>query len=251
MPRTNPSGRTFADSLKGFFAVPFRSQTYLSIAYLLLAFPLGLAYFVAVTVGLSMGVGLLVTLVGVPILLATLYGVTLIGGFEASLARRLLGVDVQAPTTLRDGGRDGSLDVDAALSWIRRVLTAPTTWTALVLVGVKFVFGTVAFVVLTVAVVLVGTLVFAPLFVGDPTLTYGLLRPVGSDGGLVAVSERGAAEALWAVDSVPEAVGVTVFGLLALLVALHFLNGLARLGGLLTAALLDVGQPSEGAESTA
>ncbi len=55
--------------------------------YLALAFPLGLAYFVGFTVGVSMGVALLVTLVGVALLLPTVAGATLAAGVEVRLAR--------------------------------------------------------------------------------------------------------------------------------------------------------------------
>lgn len=260
MSETLPPHRRIGSALGSFVGVPFRTATYKNLAYLALAWPLGILYFVGVTVGLSLGTGLLVTLVGVPILVVTLYLTTVIAGIEASLARLLVDVDAPTPALLRDAtdsAAEGSGSVgdesgfDAFVAWTRRLLTTPTTWTALVLVGLKFVFGLVSFVALVVLAVLTGTLLSAPLLLREPSLTVGVLRPEVGTGGIVGVTETGTAEVLWAVDSVPEAVGATVVGVLALLVGLHLLNGLARLGGLLTAALLDVGQPSEGAESTA
>lgn len=254
-----PVHRRIGSALGRFVGVPFRTATYRNLAYLALAWPLGMFYFVGVTVGLSVGAGLLVTLVGVPILLVTLYLTTVIAGIEASLARLLVDVDARKPALLRDadatatgGESDGEQStLDACLDWTRRLLTAPTTWTALVLVGLKFVFGLVSFVALVVLAVLTGTLLSAPLLLREPSITVGVLRPEFGSGGIVGVTETGAAEVLWAIDSFPEAVGATLVGVLALLVGLHLLNGLARLGGLLTAALLDVGHSGEVDETPA
>ncbi|WP_299263886.1 sensor domain-containing protein [Halorientalis sp.] len=235
MAETATTHRSLTDSLRGFFAVPFRGQTYRSLAYLLLAFPLGLLYFVAIIVGVATGVGLLITLVGVPILLVTLYGVTLIAGFEASLARHLLGVDVPAPESLRRNHGNGSTNLEAVLSWARTVLTAPTTWTALILVGVKFVFGLTAFVVVVTAASISLAFLSAPvaLFLDEP-LT------VSSQAGEFTLRTLGNTEQVWVADTVPEVAGLAVLGAFAMLITLHLVNGLAKFGGISTAALLDV-----------
>ena len=53
---TNPLERLY-----GVFVKP---QTYLNILYLLLAFPLGIAYFVFLVTGFSLGISLLILWVG-------------------------------------------------------------------------------------------------------------------------------------------------------------------------------------------
>ncbi|RXK49031.1 sensor domain-containing protein [Halorientalis pallida] len=235
MTRTAAPDRSLTDSLRGFFGVPFRGQTYRSLAYLLLSFPLGLAYFVAVTVGVATGVGLLITLVGVPILLVTLYGVTLIAGFEASLARHLLGMDVPAPECLQRGDAADGWDPGSILAWARTVVTAPTTWTALVLVGVKFVFGLTAFAVLSAAATVSLVLLAAPIAV----LTDVPLQVASATDGLtVGIVSRG--QPLWVAETLPEAAALAVVGAFATLLTLHLVNGLATFGGVSTAALLDV-----------
>ncbi len=206
-------------ALRRFLDVPFRAQTYRNLAYLALAFPLGLAYFVGVTTGLSMGVGLLVTLVGVPILLLTLVGTTMLAGFEANLARWLLGMEVQAPRAFEDV-TDGSMpaDLEGLLAGLKRFLTAPTTWTSLVLVLLKFVLGIVAFVALTVLGTLVVTMLGAPLIYDVAGITYHI--------------------GPYLVDTPAEVAVVAVGGLVSFFVGLHLLNGLARLFGEMTATLL-------------
>ena len=70
---------------------PYRDlHTYRVAAYLLLGLPLGIIEFVAIVTGLSMGLGLLVTLIGIPVLVATLLGVRAGASFERELARSLL-----------------------------------------------------------------------------------------------------------------------------------------------------------------
>ena len=54
------------NSMKQFFGVAARGQTYLNIIYLLLSFPLGTAYFVFLVAGLLLGLNLLIIWVGIP-----------------------------------------------------------------------------------------------------------------------------------------------------------------------------------------
>lgn len=222
---TDPTPSRFgrpAEALRRFVAVPLRPQTYRNLAYLALAFPLGLAYFVGATVGLSLGAGLLITWFGLPILVVTLAGATLVAGFEARLAHGLLGVDVALPEALRGFDPADAVVVpgDGVLASIKRLLVAPTTWTSLLLVLLKFAFGVVAFTALATAASVAASAIAAPLLYDDPYATYRF-------GSVV-------------IDTFPRALAVGVGGVLLTLSALHLLNALARLGGVLTASLLSV-----------
>ena len=64
------------------------------MVYLWLAFPSGLFYFVFLTVGLSLGVSLVVVWVGIPILLVVVGAWWLFGAFERAQAEYLLGFPV-------------------------------------------------------------------------------------------------------------------------------------------------------------
>lgn len=200
-----------------FFAAPFRLRTYRRLAYLLLAFPLGLAYFVGITVGGSLGVGLAVTWVGIPILLGTLLAATAVAGLEAKLATHLLGYEVAVPSAFRTELRredEGFLDA------LRRFLTRPTTWTSVGLAFARFAFGVVALCVTVTAVALLFALLAAPFVYDDPTTTMQV-------GGYV-------------VDTLPEALGVAGLGVLWLFVAANLLDLLAGVGGRLTQGFLAV-----------
>ena len=223
------------DTLRGagrrFLGVPLRSRTYRHLAYLLVAFPLGIAYFVGLVTGTAVGSGLLLTWVGLPVLLATLAGAAVAAGVEARLARRLVGVDATVPAFLRefDAGDGLALPGDGFVDAIRRLVTAPSTWTAVVLLVYRFVFGIVAF----VAVVAVGSistaLLAAPLVYDEPT---GAVAGAGTAGQYRIGS--------WTVGSLPEALAVAAGGIAVLLVGLHLLNALARIHARSTAAILRV-----------
>ncbi len=119
--------------------------TYRRLTYLLLGMPLGLIWFVCLVSGWSVSLGLVVTPLVIPALLALAYmthGFTLV---EAELARSLLGVQVQAPsiapapggglrTRLRSLFGQGFWRAQAYL-WTRWLLGFPTGTLMLALIG--------------------------------------------------------------------------------------------------------------------
>ena len=217
-----------------FLGAPLRSRTYRNLLYLLLAFPLGIVYFVGLLTGTAVGTGLLLTWVGLPILLATLAGAAVAAGIEARLASRLVGVDAAVPAFLRDFSvRDGvALPGDGFVDATCRLVTAPSTWTSVVLLVYKFVVGLVSF----VAVVTVGSITIALLAAPLVYDASGALA-TGGAGGQYRIGS-------WMVDSLPEALAVAGMGVLALIVGLNLLNGLARFQARSVASILRVGADS-------
>ena len=71
------------------------------LVYLLTAFPLGLAYFIVLAVGASVGAALAVLVVGLGILLATLVAWRGMAAIERGVARALLGVQIARPPDRR------------------------------------------------------------------------------------------------------------------------------------------------------
>ncbi|MGD0998741.1 MAG: sensor domain-containing protein, partial [Thermoleophilia bacterium] len=82
-PHRSPPGR--------FFGIVVRPQSWLNLLYLGLAFPLGLFYFVFLTVCLSVGISLVIIWVGIFILGLTAACWWAFAAFERSLADGLLG----------------------------------------------------------------------------------------------------------------------------------------------------------------
>ena len=77
-----------------FFTVIIQRQTYLNLLYLLFSFPLGIFYFVILTSGISLGLGMLITLFGIPILFGILLLWRVFAKFEIILTTTLLDIKI-------------------------------------------------------------------------------------------------------------------------------------------------------------
>jgi hypothetical protein len=209
------------DALRQFVTAPVRVSTYKRLVYLLLAFPLGMAYFVAFTTASSLGVGLAFTLVGIPLLVVTLIATTGAAELEARLAELLLGRETAHPRSLR-----ASLDTDEGYAVaLRRFLAEPTTWTSVAVVLLKFLYGLVAFVVTVTGSAIVLSMLAAPIVYDDPETSY----QVGN----------------YVIATLPEALGVAGLGVIGLWVVCNVYNALATAGGVMTDALLSVGREAD------
>lgn len=208
---------------------PLRVQTYKNPLYLALAFPLGLAYFVGLVFGVALGIGLLSTWIGLPILLVTLFAATTVTGLEAALAGYLGGVNASIPKFLVEFNISSGLIFpgDGFVDVVKRLSTARTTWTSVTLA--KFGFGLLSFVALTASGAVAGAFLSAPFIYDDPDVLLGVGGTVV--GGTYTVGP-------WVVDTFPEALVAAVVGVVFLLVALNLLNSLARFHARYTAKLL-------------
>ena len=178
-----------------------RGQSYLNLCYLLAAFPLGVAYFIVLVTGLSAGVGLAITLIGIPILAAMVVVWVGLGGFERQLTMWWLGAQIgpMAPPAA-----PGATLWRRAMSW----LSNRVTWTSLLYLFAKFPFGLFTFVLITTLIALSAGLIAAPVpfviqLVSDGSLSSGQMT-------LLAVSPL-----------------LTLAGLVLGLTTLHICNGLA------------------------
>jgi signal transduction histidine kinase len=83
--------------LRTFLTAPLRARTWRELLHLLLDFPIGLAGFWFVAIFLTGGLFLAVTIVGLPLLAATLLTCRALGVMERARARALLGEHVGEP----------------------------------------------------------------------------------------------------------------------------------------------------------
>ena len=194
MPEVTRLGRT---ALHAFL----RPQTYLNLVYLLLAFPLGLAYFLFLVVGLTVGFALVLTLVGIPILLLMHLAAWALMKLERWLAIRLLGVDIPPMSPVDPQGP----------LWRRLIGKAkdPSTWTGMFFLLAKLPLGFVAF-VLTVVLLSVSI-----AFAAAPVLHLAFAIPVGP----------------WSVDSLGESLLLAPLGVLIAVLSVNVLNYTASLYG--------------------
>jgi hypothetical protein len=193
-------------------------QTYRNLLYLLVRFPLGVAYFTLLFTLLTVGVVLTPLLVGIPLLAATVAGVGYLGAFEARLARTLLDVDVAfTPADPR---------TTPLVPFLKRGLRTPHNYALLIAAFAAFPIGMLAFILLTLGLSLSGLLVLAPVLYPVPGVTYGI-SGIGIGGGTS-----------YAVTSLPEALALCVVGVLVAIAFVHMINLAATLLGRLTVALL-------------
>ncbi|RZU17006.1 sensor histidine kinase [Streptomyces sp. BK239] len=100
---------------------PVEARLWREFAFVLLSLPISIVLFTYAVVTLSLGAGLLVTFLGVPVLAAGLAGCRGFGTLERARARALLGLEVAAPEPLRPRGR-------GAMAWTGAVLKSGVSW---------------------------------------------------------------------------------------------------------------------------
>src|SRR4030095_2034841 len=102
VPARNPAGNPVLNALGRFFGVLIEGRSYLNLLYVWLAFPLGLAYFILLVTGFSVGIGLGILWIGLGILFALMLAVWGLEGLERILAIGLLGAAVPARASAPD-----------------------------------------------------------------------------------------------------------------------------------------------------
>jgi FtsH-binding integral membrane protein len=189
------------DLLDLLFGPATDAQTYLKLLYLLLGFPLGIAYFIFLIFGISLGAGLLVVFLGVPILIGVFFACLGLGAFERSMAQSMLRVSIPAP----------SRPVPAPGIWpkLKSLFGDPATWKSLFYLLLKFPFGVAAFITLVTTFSLSVGLILAPLTYSTLTIDF----------------------CFWQVRSKDDAAICCLIGVVLLLVSFHLVNGLAFIWG--------------------
>lgn len=212
--------KAFLHLLAKFFGVVGRGQTYFNLLYLFLAFPLGIAYFVFLVTGFSLGLGLLIVWVGLLILagvIAAWYGLIV---FERGMAISLLRETI--PPVQPN-------DLSGKTLWQNFTATLGNTvmWKGLVYLLAKFPLGIVSFVALVTFLAVSLSLVAAPFY-------FSWFQPVV---GLTWTT-------VWVIDTLGEALLASLGGLLFFFVSLHVLNGLAWLSGRFARVMLGYYAPA-------
>jgi len=126
-----------------------------NVAFLLLSFPLGIFYFIALVTGVSLGAGLAVTLIGIPILLFVFYAAGWVTQFEAWLVNRMIDADV-TPTVY-------TYDAETLPGRIWEALKDGRRWKGIAYLFLRFPIGIASFVMTTVLISLPVALITAPL----------------------------------------------------------------------------------------
>jgi hypothetical protein len=218
MNQQSSANRSAVGTLRAVLGPVLDPQTYRNIAYLVLAFPLGMLYYVALAFGFSFGIALSIVIVGFGILLGTVVGVRYVAAFERRLANRLLGTTIAAP--------DDVDSTDDLVATAKAYLSASSTWRGLGFVVLKFWLGILSFVLLVT-------------FLG--TALDLLLMPVVAEG--VFDVQVGGWEVAETFQTDTERLLAVPVGAVLALLAVHVLNGFASASASVATALLG---PSDG-----
>ncbi|MFF3915456.1 sensor histidine kinase [Streptomyces sp. NPDC001852] len=200
---------------------PFEARSWREFGYVLLSLPISIVLFTWTVTMASLGAGLLVTFLGVPVLAAALAGCRGFGALERARARGLLRLEVAEPEPLR-------MRKPGAPAWMGAVLKSGTSWRNLLYALVQFPWAVFSF---TVAVTL------WPL--GWMLLTYPLwfwVFPVyGGQGGLQLYGDEHHSVYL---DNPFEITVTALVGLLFTLATPWIVRALTTVDGLLVRGLL-------------
>lgn len=181
----------------GFFGVLLDPQSYLNMVYLLAAFPLGTFYFVFLVTGLSLGVGLSITLLGIPVLGVVFAATRALCALERRIANVVLKAEIPS-TSERE-------PVSGLWNQFKALLKDRTTWTGMLYLFIKFPLGIITF---TVTVAFISA---SLALISTPTV-YPFV-----DIDFV----------FWQVTTWQGTLIFTLFGIMLLFVSFHLLNGLA------------------------
>ncbi len=190
-------------------AFALRSRLWKRLVYLGISFPLALLYFNVLVTGLATGLGLAITLLGLPVLVAMLFVWRGFAMLERALVSSLLGVDVEPPYRRAGPG---------LLRGLRDRLGDPATWKDLGYLLLLFPLSIAYFIVGVVLPVSCLGLVLAPAWYWPV--------PDGIDLGLLSV------------DTLPKALAVVPVGLAALLLSLRAADALGGGHAVLARTLL-------------
>ena len=181
-----------------FFSVVAQRSTYANIAYVWLAFPLGLAYFVLLTTGSALSIGLSLLWIGLVVMLAFVLSIRGLGNFERLLSKWLLGEPVTMPS--------GAASETKAWPWLKSIVKDPVTWKGALFLLVKFPIGLTCWIVSVVSFAVSLAFILAPLY----------------ERGTIYLGD-------WTIQDPTEGFLISAFGALLLLVTLHVHNAMGAL----------------------
>ncbi|MCX5236621.1 sensor histidine kinase [Streptomyces prunicolor] len=100
---------------------PLEARHWREFGYVLLSLPISILLFTYAVTMVSLGAGLLITFLGVPVLAGALAGCRGFGALERARARRLLDLDIADPEPLR-------MKKNGPMAWMGAVLKSGASW---------------------------------------------------------------------------------------------------------------------------
>lgn len=177
-----------------------------NLFYLLLSLPLGILYFVILITGFSLGAGLAITIIGIPLLVAMIFITYIMGDLDRKMTSLLLGVQIAKPEA-RPSDKDGATAILVAQ------LKSLQFWKELGYLLLKLPLGVISFTIAVTFVSLSLALIATPFII-----TYFPDAQVMLWNGML-------------IDTMQEAVVTSVTGLIVGAVSVVVVNGFAKVMG--------------------
>ncbi len=191
------------------FGVAFQGRTYKHLAFLFIAAPLGALYFSLMVGFLSAGSGLAVVLVGIPLLLGVLYAVPVLAEVERQLSNALLGTHIQR---LRFEEPNGPGAWEHILSRLR----STASWQSMAYIVIKLPLSAIGFSLMMAFLAAALAPISVPIVAIWDVVDFGI----------------------WRVETWQEGLIPLVLAPVALLIALHIVNGTAWVTARITEGML-------------
>ncbi|HUY99178.1 MAG TPA: sensor domain-containing protein [Thermomicrobiaceae bacterium] len=211
-----PSLTAGRSSLRNPLRLLVSAEPWLALIFALLSFVLGVLWFTVLVTLLSAGIGMAITLVGLPLLAGTMLLWTSGARLERARVRALLGVKIENPYR----------PLPAGSIWPRLKvrLADPHTWLDLLYLFLLFPIGIAEFVIAVVMVSVVAAAVTMPAYYRAAPIEIFNGQPV---------------------DTLPKALATALLGLSFLVALPYVLVGLGRGHAWLAGALLGVNREAE------
>ncbi|MBR7676309.1 sensor domain-containing protein, partial [Streptomyces daliensis] len=222
-PGASRAGEHHRSRVPALLRAPFEGRTWRELLYAVTGLPVAIFAFAYAVIPLSLGAGLLVTFLGIPVLALGLAGCRVIGRVERARARALLGVRVGEPAPVRvTQRRKGPLGIIGAL------LRDGVSWRHLLYSVLYFPWALVVF-------------CFAVVFwsCGLGLLSYPMWRWAlpGDEPGIQLWNDANG-EPRYMLDNPSELAVVSATGLVFVLLTPWLVRGLTQVDGLLVRGLL-------------
>lgn len=190
-----------------------------NLLYMLFSLPLGILYFVVLVTGFSLGAGLAITIIGIPLLVSMIFVTYILGDLDRKLTSLFLGVQIAKPEARPS-------EKETAVALLVAQLKSLQFWKELGYLLLKLPLGIISF---TIAVTFIS--VSLALIATPFILTY----------------VPDAQMMLWSgyeIDTMQKAVVTSVLGLIFGALSVLIVNGFAKLMGIITIWALGKGEPA-------